>query len=74
MGLDILLAMNQMAGDESASELEAKGILAVDSQLITQVMNPRVVKIPFPQIARKNASGNSSGRRNEINWTSKRES
>jgi 2-oxoglutarate ferredoxin oxidoreductase subunit gamma len=53
MGLDILLAMNQMACDESASELKPKGILVVDSQLVTQVMNPRVVKIPFTRIARE---------------------
>jgi len=53
MGLDILLAMNQMASDESASEMKPKGILVVDSQLVTQVVNPRVVKIPFTQIAKE---------------------
>jgi len=53
LGLDILLAMNQMACDESASELKATGVLVVDSQLVTQVTYPRVVKIPFAQIARE---------------------
>ena len=53
IGLDLLLAMNQMAYDESASELKPAGILVVDSLLVTQVTNPRVVKIPFTQIARE---------------------
>jgi len=53
MGLDLLLAMTQMACDESASELKPKGVLVVDSQLVTQVVNPRVVKIPFTQIAKE---------------------
>jgi len=53
MGLDLLLAMNQMACDESAPELKPAGVLVVDSLLVTQVTNPRVVKIPFTQIARE---------------------
>jgi 2-oxoglutarate ferredoxin oxidoreductase subunit gamma len=53
MGLDLLLAMNQMACDESASELKPRGVLVVDSQLVTQVVYPRVVQIPFTQIARE---------------------
>lgn len=53
MGLDLLLAMNQMALDESAQDLKAAGILVVDSQLATQVTSPRAVKIPFTQIARE---------------------
>ena len=53
MGVDILLAMTQMASDESTSDLKPAGILVVDSQLVTQVTYPRVVKIPFTQIARE---------------------
>jgi 2-oxoglutarate ferredoxin oxidoreductase subunit gamma len=53
MGLDLLLAMNQMACDESASDLKPRGVLVVDSQLVTQVVYPRVVQIPFTQIARE---------------------
>lgn len=53
IGLDLLLAMTQMACDESAGELKPAGILVVDSQLVTEVPIPRVVKIPFAQIARK---------------------
>ncbi len=53
MGLDLLLAMNQMACDESASALKPRGVLVVDAQLVTQVVYPRVVKIPFTQIAQE---------------------
>jgi 2-oxoglutarate ferredoxin oxidoreductase subunit gamma len=53
MALDILLAMTQMAADESASDLKPAGILVVDSPLVPQVTYPRVVKIPFTQIARE---------------------
>lgn len=53
MGLDILLAMNQMACDESAGELKPQGLLVVDSLLVTQVTYPRSVKIPFTKIARE---------------------
>ncbi len=53
MRVDILLAMTQMACDESISDLKPAGILMVDSQLVTQVTYPRVVKIPFTQIARE---------------------
>jgi 2-oxoglutarate ferredoxin oxidoreductase subunit gamma len=53
MALDILLAMTQMAADESASDLKPAGILVVDSTLVPQVTYPRVVKIPFTQIARE---------------------
>ena len=35
MGLDVLLAMNQMACDESASNLKPNGLLVVDSYLVT---------------------------------------
>jgi 2-oxoglutarate ferredoxin oxidoreductase subunit gamma len=53
MGLDLLLAMTQMACDESAGDLKPSGILVVDSQLVTEVNSLRVVKIPFTQIARE---------------------
>jgi 2-oxoglutarate ferredoxin oxidoreductase subunit gamma len=53
MGLDLLLAMTQMACDESAGDLKPSGILVVDSQLVTEVTSLRVVKIPFTQIARE---------------------
>ncbi len=53
MGVDILLAMTQMASDESISDLKPSGVLVVDSQLVTQVTYPRLVKIPFTQIARE---------------------
>jgi 2-oxoglutarate ferredoxin oxidoreductase subunit gamma len=53
MGLDLLLAMTQMASDESAGDLKPSGILVVDSQLVTEVNTLRVVKIPFTQIARE---------------------
>jgi 2-oxoglutarate ferredoxin oxidoreductase subunit gamma len=53
IGLDLLLAMSQMACDESASDLKPTGILVVDSHLVTEVDNLRVVKIPFTQIARE---------------------
>ena len=53
MGLDLLLAMTQMACDESAGDLKPSGILVVDSQLVTEVNILRVVKIPFTQIARE---------------------
>lgn len=53
MGLDILLAMTQMASDESTSDLKPSGILVVDSNLVSQVSYPRVVKIPFTQIAKE---------------------
>jgi len=53
MGLDLLLAMTQMASDESISDLKPSGILVVDSNLVPQVSYPRVVKIPFTQIARE---------------------
>jgi 2-oxoglutarate ferredoxin oxidoreductase subunit gamma len=52
MGLDVLLAMTQMASDESSSDLKPSGILVVDSNLVPQVEYPRVVKIPFTQIAK----------------------
>jgi len=55
MGLDILLAMNQMACDESAEELKPAGLLVVDAQLVPQVTYPRTVKIPLPGSPRKNA-------------------
>ncbi len=51
IALDVLLAMNQMACDESVSELKPSGILAVDAQLVTEVTYPRVIKIPFTKIA-----------------------
>lgn len=53
IALDILLAMNQMACDESAVELKPSGILVVDSQLVTEIPVTRVVKIPFTKIARE---------------------
>ncbi len=53
MGVDILLAMTQMASDESISDLKPSGVLVVDSQLVSQVTYPRLVKIPFTQIARE---------------------
>jgi 2-oxoglutarate ferredoxin oxidoreductase subunit gamma len=53
IGLDLLLAMSQLAYDESASYLKPTGILVVDSQLVTEVKTLRVVKIPFTQIARE---------------------
>ena len=53
IGLDLLLAMTQMACDESASDLKPSGILVVDSQLVTEVNTLRAVKIPFTQIARE---------------------
>ena len=53
MGLDVLLAMTQMASDESSSDLKPSGILVVDSNLVPQVEYPRVVKIPFTQIAKE---------------------
>jgi 2-oxoglutarate ferredoxin oxidoreductase subunit gamma len=53
IGLDLLLAMSQMAYDDSASELKPTGILVVDSNLVTEVKTLRVVKIPFTQIARE---------------------
>ncbi len=53
MGLDLLLAMTQMASDESISDLKPSGILVVDSQLVPQVSYPRLFKIPFTQIARE---------------------
>jgi len=53
IGLDILLAMNQMAHDESAAEIKPSGLLVVDSQLVTEVSSPRVVRIPFTKIARE---------------------
>ena len=53
IGLDLLLAMAQMACDESVGYLKPSGILVVDSQLVTEVNSLRVVKIPFTQIARE---------------------
>jgi len=53
IGLDLLLAMSQMACDESASDLKPTGILVVDFHLVTEVNTLRVVKIPFTQIARE---------------------
>ena len=53
LGLNLLLAMSQMASDESASELKPTGILVVDAGLVTQVTTTRVVKVPFTQIARE---------------------
>ena len=53
MGVDILLAMTQLASDESISDLKPSGVLVVDSQLVGQVTYPRLVKIPFTQIARE---------------------
>jgi 2-oxoglutarate ferredoxin oxidoreductase subunit gamma len=53
LGLNVLLAMSQMACDESASELKPTGILVVDSGLVSQVPTPRVVRIPFTKIARE---------------------
>jgi len=53
MGLDILLAMNQMACDESLGEMKPQGLLVVDSHLVTQVTYPRSVKIPFTKIAKE---------------------
>jgi 2-oxoglutarate ferredoxin oxidoreductase subunit gamma len=50
IALDLLLAMSQMACDESASDLKPTGVLVVDSHLVTEVNNVRVVKIPFTQI------------------------
>ncbi len=53
IGLDLLLAMTQMAFDESAGDLKPSGIVVVDSQLVTEANSLRVVKIPFTQIARE---------------------
>ncbi len=53
LGLNLLLAMSQMASDESASELKPTGILVVDAGLVTQVTTTRVVKVPFTRIARE---------------------
>lgn len=53
IALDVLLAMNQMAYDESIPEMKPSGILVVDSQLVTEVTYPRVIKIPFTKIARE---------------------
>jgi 2-oxoglutarate ferredoxin oxidoreductase subunit gamma len=53
MGLNVLLAMSQMACDESLADLKPHGLLVVDSLLVSQVTFPRVVKIPFTRIARE---------------------
>lgn len=53
IALDVLLAMNQMAYDESAAELKPSGIIVVDSHLVTEVTNTSVVKIPFTKMARE---------------------
>jgi 2-oxoglutarate ferredoxin oxidoreductase subunit gamma len=53
MGLDLLLAMNQMACDESVDELKPSGILVVDENLVPQVTASRVIKIPFTKIAKE---------------------
>jgi 2-oxoglutarate ferredoxin oxidoreductase subunit gamma len=53
MGLDLLLAMNQMASDESVDELKPMGILVVDENLVPQVTIPRVIKIPFTKMAKE---------------------
>jgi 2-oxoglutarate ferredoxin oxidoreductase subunit gamma len=53
IGLDVLLAMSQMACDESVPDLKPTGILVADSGLVSQVTTPRVVKIPFTKIARE---------------------
>jgi 2-oxoglutarate ferredoxin oxidoreductase subunit gamma len=53
IGLDLLLAMSQLAYDEAASDLKPTGMLVVDSQLVTEVKTVPVVKIPFTQIARE---------------------
>ncbi len=53
MGLDLLLAMNQMASDESMGELKPMGILVVDENLVPQVTIPRVIKIPFTKMAKE---------------------
>ena len=47
MGVDILLAMTQMASDESISDLKPSGVLVVDSQLVGQVTYPRLAKNPL---------------------------
>lgn len=53
MGLNLLLAMNQRACDESVYELKPSGVIVVDSHLVTQVDTPRAVQIPFTKIARE---------------------
>lgn len=53
IALDLLLAMNQMAYDESAAEIKTSGVIVVDSHLVPEVSNTRVVKIPFTKIARE---------------------
>jgi 2-oxoglutarate ferredoxin oxidoreductase subunit gamma len=53
MGLDLLLAMNQMASDESIDELKPMGLLVVDETLVTQVTFPRAIKIPFTKMAKE---------------------
>lgn len=53
LGLNLLLAMSQMACDESVGELKPIGVLVVDAGLVSQVPTPRVVKIPFTKIARE---------------------
>lgn len=52
LNLDLLLAMNQEACDAYYFDINAKGLLIVDSTLVEQYPTSRVIALPFTQIAR----------------------
>ncbi|MDU9048580.1 MAG: 2-oxoacid:acceptor oxidoreductase family protein [Candidatus Electrothrix sp. Rat3] len=53
LGLDLLLAMNQVACDAYFFNLNSDGILVIDKGLVEHSPTSRVVAIPFTQIARE---------------------
>ncbi|WP_232363702.1 2-oxoacid:acceptor oxidoreductase family protein [Desulfogranum japonicum] len=52
LNLDLLLAMNQVACDAYFFDLNASGLLIVDSTLVEQYPTSRIIPIPFTGIAR----------------------
>ncbi|WP_028584521.1 2-oxoacid:acceptor oxidoreductase family protein [Desulfogranum mediterraneum] len=53
LNLDLLLAMNQAACDAYFFDLNADGLLLVDSTLVDQYPTSRIIAIPFTEIAKE---------------------
>jgi len=53
LGLDILLAFNQMACDENLRDMKPRGLVIVDADLVNYVFWGNVVRASFSQLSQK---------------------
>jgi len=53
LGLDILIALNQKACDDSIKDMKPEGLVLVNSDLVEKVFWGRVVRVPLSRRARE---------------------